>query len=198
MTYKLPRPPFSYVTDADHICSERQRNIDLTYALAASPGQRIMLRYQENGHITLPDVTPWKLSSGQVYVYGTFAPQQVFTLRQIHHVWNESGLADAQDGFLLMQAPFDDGRCYQVNNGSISRQRQCAFPHESTPPEGENVWCGTNFTIPDPSLYYSQTDEDSHILSIYWVWDWPGSDTNSTAEQYYTTCLDIVVGPAGA
>ena len=197
MTHKLPQPPLPYVTDADYICSDRQRIIDLTYALRAQAGDSIMLRYQENGHITLPEVTPGKPSAGQVYVYGTYASEPSHTLRQIHHVWNESGLTDTEAGFLLTQAPFDDGRCYQVNDGPLSQQRQYAFPYQATSPEGDNVWCGINFTVPDPIQPYSKKDLECRVLSIYWVWDWPGTNTNETAEQYYTTCLDIVVGAAG-
>ena len=200
MTYKLPPAPATYVTDADYICSERQRNIDLTYALVADPGQQITLRYQENGHITLPDITPGKMKSGEVYVYGTFAAQSSHTLRQIHHVWPLTDFVDSESGFLLTQSPFDDGRCYQINNGSISRQRQAMFPHPPDPPEGENVWCGTNLTIPSAvfpcSAQHGQVGQDL-VLSLYWVWEWPGTATHATAEQFYTTCLDVVVRGAG-
>lgn len=45
-----------------------------------------MLRYQENGHITLLEVTPTKPSSGEVYIYGTYTSESSHTLRQIHQV----------------------------------------------------------------------------------------------------------------
>jgi hypothetical protein len=41
--------------------------------LQAAPGYLVRLRYQENGHVTLPSITPEKQSPGQVYVYGTFS-----------------------------------------------------------------------------------------------------------------------------
>lgn len=61
------RPP-------DPICMTSQQVPNQTVGspmLCASAGSQIVLLYQENGHITLPDNTPGKDTPGQVFIYGT-------------------------------------------------------------------------------------------------------------------------------
>ena len=189
MTYKLPQEPRTYVTETDNICSDRQSHVDLSMALHAAPGDEVLLRYQENGHITLPEASPGKANPGMVYVYGTWWPVPFEKLRSVHQVWGRLGIGRDQQGFLLTETAFDDGQCYQVNNGTISRSRQAAFPHAKTALEGENKWCATKFRVPSwPSCI---SEEGQRVLTIYWVWDWPGTPGNVSAAQYYTTCLDI-------
>jgi hypothetical protein len=195
MTYKLPLSTSTLTTDADHICSDRQRLPDLARALVATVGDSVTLRYQENGHVTLPAVNPGKNGSGLVFVYGTWIPDESHKFRHIHNVWQPLQDNRTQEGFLLARTPFDDGKCYQVNNGSISQQRQLAFPHAVLPPEGENLWCTANITVPSPYLQEPTRRQYSTCrpLALYWVWQWPGSATNTSREQYYTTCMDVIV-----
>lgn len=193
MTYKIPPNPNVLVSDTDNICSDRQRQPDLTTALRAQANDTVILRYQENGHITLPEVNPGKQSAGSVFVYGTWMPRVSEKFRNVHGVWRETSNHTENGGFLIRQTSFDDGRCYQVNNGTISRERQMRFPHEPTPPEGINVWCSTNITIPARPRCTSSQVPSVDLLSVYWVWYWPGTAANASAEQYYTTCLDIWV-----
>nr|KAK5435727.1 hypothetical protein LTR18_009729 [Exophiala xenobiotica] len=196
MTYKIPPSPHLFVTDADTICSDRQSKPDPVTALQVEAGDVIILRYQENGHITLPEVNPGKRDSGTVFVYGTWRPSLSEKLRSVHHVWLAPNATD-QHGFLIQKTPFDDGRCHQVNNGTISRQRQAAFPHPPTPPEGINVWCGNNITVPTKPRCASTNGPTLDLLSVYWVWGWPGRAGNASSEQYYTTCLDLWVTNRG-
>lgn len=192
MTYKLPREPNTYVLETDNVCSDRQSQVDLSMALRAAPGDAVSLRHQENGHITLPEMSPGKANPGTIFVYGTWWPAPHEKLRSIHQVWGLLENGQDQQGFLLTETAFDDGQCYQANNGNISRTRQAAFPPTMTPPEGENKWCATKFTVPSWSSC-TEVQEGQRVLTIYWVWDWPGTPGNSSAEQFYTTCLDILV-----
>ena len=144
-----------------------------------------MLLYQENGHITLPDIQVNKPSPGNIFVYGTLDSRPDDTLLAIHHVWNTEQTGGDQRGFLLTAQPFDDGRCYQKNTGTISQQRQQSFPDRPSF-EGDNFWCGTNLTL--PSL------ERGSVLTLYWVWDWPSVDPHGAATgDFYTTCIDLSV-----
>lgn len=192
MTYQIPSNPNLFVNASDNICSDRQSAPDPVTAFHVRAGDAIVLRYQENGHITLPEVNPGKPNSGSVFVYGTWQPSSSEKLRSVHHVWLAPNVT-GQRGFLIGTALFDDGRCHQVNNGTISRQRQAAFPHPPTPPEGVNVWCGTNITVPGRRRCTSTDNPSLDLLSVYWVWDWPGTADNASSEQYYTTCLDLWV-----
>jgi len=186
MTYELPiggQPP---IQPTDTICKSTQLTFDSSFALHAAPGDNITLRYQENGHITLPETKPQKPNPGIVYVYGTTDSQPTDTLLDIHHVWTPDGTGGDGRGTLVAEFPFDDGRCYQINNGTISQQRQSLFPHGLDPLMGLNWWCGTNLTIPMVSV--------GEVLSLYWVWDWPSSPgTPQELPEIYTTCLDIVI-----
>jgi hypothetical protein len=193
MTYKLPQGSNSQVTDTDNVCSGRQAHLDTALALHATPGDIVALRYQENGHITLPEASPGKPTSGTVFVYGSWHTAPTPKFRDVHHVWNFSETGSSQDGFLLTRSTFDDGQCYQVNGGQISKLRQAAFPSDGIAPEGENKWCATNFTVPTWTICNSSLGAQSSVLTIYWIWDWPGSPANASTEQYYTTCLDVIV-----
>lgn len=71
--------------------------------------------------MTLPEHTPNKDSSGYLYIYGTSEPRGDDCLGDIHGHWNEFDSGGGRRGRLLAKRPFDDGRCYQINTGSISR-----------------------------------------------------------------------------
>ena len=150
-----------------------------------------MLQYQENGHVTLPDVNPQKPANGGiVYVYGTSQPQANDSLLSIHKVWDNSGTGRDGRGTLIGAFNFDDGRCYQVNEGAISKARQRYFGHVADSVMGADLWCQNVVSLPKQL-------ELNTLYTLYWVWDWPSrSDPKTGAKakpKVYTTCIDIEV-----
>ncbi|KAI9855624.1 MAG: hypothetical protein M1824_005951 [Vezdaea acicularis] len=156
------------VLPSDLICRDSQMTANVTEGsprLRASPGDKVSLFYQENGHVTLPDVTPGKPpGAGLVYVYGTSKAQANDTLLSIHKVWNEDGTGGNGQGELLGMRSFDDGRCYQINPGPISKSRQMQYPHVADSVMGADQWCEIDVKMPIT---------DTGIYTLYWVWDWP-------------------------
>ncbi|KAI9652859.1 MAG: hypothetical protein M1821_007777 [Bathelium mastoideum] len=195
MTYLLP--PNGRINGAilpsDHICMPSQRLFNETLSspsLRARPSDRIALRYQENGHITLPTAKIGKLTPGSAFIYGTSHSHPNDTLLGIHHKWSTDGSGGDKRGRLLANSPFDDGHCYQVNNSTESRRRQTLPqpPHDTE--EGINLWCENEVTLPHDLVAGS-------IFTLYWVWDWPTAANPSLyeagKEEIYTTCIDIIV-----
>lgn len=160
--------------------------------LQAAPGDSVALRYQENGHVTLPQNQPGKQPNrGLVYIYGTTQPKFPELFLDIFGQWNANGTGGDQRGKLLATQPFDDGYCYQMNGGNISTQRQALYPHTSDQLMGANLWCQNDVALP--------TDiATGKPYTIYWVWDWPtepGVDPNlpKGKAELYTTCMDVDV-----
>lgn len=190
MTYQLPPTDSgrTYLLPSDKMCKPTQTPLNTTDGypcLKARPGDHVLLKYQENGHITLPAAE--KPSTGTISVYGTQHSSSNDTLLAIHHVWNSNGTGGR--GVLLNRASFDDGSCYQANNGGdLSQYRaSIAQPPHSTP-EGLNLWCGIPIFLPT-SLIIGQD------YTLYWVWDWPTIGVNGSVvkQQIYTTCMDITI-----
>jgi hypothetical protein len=161
-------------------------------ALSASPGDMVALRYQENGHVTIPGAQAGKPANrGTVFIYGTSKPSNSDTFLSIHNVWTSDGTGGDGRGVLLATRNFDDGQCYQVNSSPISQQRQKQFAHTPGPVMGGDLWCQSDVTLPGdlPS---------SGSYTLYWVWDWPtaASAGNPTGTpEVYTTCMDINLVP---
>lgn len=181
------------IIDSDPMCRAEQSLGNQTPgspALSASPGDMIALRYQENGHVTLPgDGKP--AHSGTVYIYGTTSPSADDKFLDIHGVWNADGTGGDKRGVLLATRNYDDGQCYQVNGEAISQQRQAEFPHDSVPGIGGDLWCQTDVTIPSGVAA-------SGSYTLYWVWDWPtapSAGNPSGTVQMYTSCMDITLVP---
>ena len=160
--------------------------------LQASPGSMIALLYQENGHVTLPQNQPGKPSNrGTVYIYGTSQPKPNETFHEIHNVWNADGTGGDKRGQLLSTQNFDDGQCYQMNNGDISKARSSKFQiQKPTDPEGGDLWCQNNVMLP-------KNTEAGKPYALYWVWDWPTAPGAPGLPQgkneTYTTCMDVQV-----
>lgn len=69
-----------------------QSQTDGSPRLQAAAGSGVALRYQENGHVTLPDNQPGKPPNrGTVFVYGTTKPSPDDSFLAIHRVWNADG-----------------------------------------------------------------------------------------------------------
>ncbi len=106
MTYLLPpnERPGNVILPVDQICKPSQQfpvEVVGSPRLQASAGAQILLRYQENGHVTLPANTPGKLTAGTVSIYDTNQSLSDDTLQAIHNVWNAMGTGDGQRGRLL-------------------------------------------------------------------------------------------------
>ncbi|KLJ07813.1 hypothetical protein EMPG_16716 [Blastomyces silverae] len=207
MQYLLPLPPASRpgppppgppkVLPTDNMCRDtqmKQVQSDGKPRLKAPPGSPIALRYQENGHVTLPSNTPGKPDNrGTVYVYGTTDPKPDDKFASIHKVWNKEGTGGDRRGMLLSMQDYDDGRCYQINDQSISKERQKEFPHEAAVPQGQNLWCQHDLALPANA-------PEGKPYTLYWVWDWPTIPDEKKGivalEEIYTTCMDIDIAPA--
>lgn len=176
------------ILPSDRICRDSQRagqSSDIFPRLWARPGDFIALQHQENGHVTLPEATPHKEHGGTIYIYGTHTPSEDDTLLSIHRVWNADGTGGDGRGSLLAIRPFDDGQCYQINDGPMSLTRQDAFRKAPADPQGADLWCQSDIRLPG----------DIHdTYTLYWVWEWPSKpgDIDRPAE-IYTSCMDVNV-----
>ncbi|KAI4246622.1 MAG: hypothetical protein LQ352_006370 [Teloschistes flavicans] len=195
MVHLLPpngRPEGNKILDSDPICMPSQqqpKQSDGSPALTAAAGDMVMLRYQENGHVTLPQNQPGKPSNrGTIYIYGTTQPSPDDKFLAIHKVWNADGTGGDKRGKLLATESFDDGQCYQINGGQISTQRQAQFKHKADTVMGQDLWCQNNLKIPKDA-------PSGKPYTVYWVWDWdtakgtPGVPDGKL--EKYTTCMDI-------
>ena len=185
------RPAGNQILPTDPICKNTQMTPNQTPgspALQAAAGSLLALRYQENGHVTLPQNTPGKPANrGTVYVYGTTQPSPNDSLLGIHKVWTADGSGGDKRGKLVATQNFDDSQCYQVNGGNISIARQAEFKHVANPVSGADIWCQTDMVLP-------QDARKGQPYTLYWVWDWPtlpSADAPQGKNETYTTCMDI-------
>ncbi|KFX91960.1 hypothetical protein V495_05144 [Pseudogymnoascus sp. VKM F-4514 (FW-929)] len=161
--------------------------------LQAEAGDHIALRYQENGHVTIPDTNPGKPKNrGTVYIYGTEKPLATDKFQSIHKVWTADGKGGDGRGVLLATRNYDDGQCYQVNDHPISVERQKQFPKEADAEMGVNLWCQSDIKLP--------ANIDSNRYTLYWVWDWPTAAINGAPAmpETYTSCMDVDIASSSA
>ncbi|KAL4929997.1 uncharacterized protein BDV17DRAFT_52707 [Aspergillus undulatus] len=192
MMYRLPVAPNPEVTKSDNLCKDTQRKQiqpDGYPRLQASAGAAVAIRFQENGHVTLPENTPGKPKNrGTLYIYGTSEPKEDEQFLDVHKVWTEDGTGGDGRGALLAKRDYDDGRCYQVNGNEISTTRQKEFPHEVDPNMGMDLWCQADIALPSNAPY-------GKPYTLYWIWDWPTAagtpDTPNGKQEIYTTCMDV-------
>ncbi|EXJ94904.1 hypothetical protein A1O1_00022 [Capronia coronata CBS 617.96] len=191
--------PINQIQSTDLMCKSTQTSqtqTDGSPRLQAAPGSAVALRFQENGHVTLPDNQPGKPSNrGTVYVYGTTQPSPDDSFLAIHRVWNAQGTGGDGRGVLLSTQNFDDGQCYQVNGGPISQQRQQQFKHAFDTVMGSDLWCQQDIQLPSNA-------PSGKPYTLYWVWDWPTMPGTSGfpngKQEIYTTCMDVdIVDDAG-
>ena len=139
-----PQSDTQGILPADFMCKKSQQTqfqSDGSPRLKAAPGNMVALRYEENGHVTLPANQPGKPANrGNVYIYGTTQPRQDEKLLDIFGVWNTNGDGGDKRGKLLATQPFDDGRCYQTNSGTISQSRQQQYSKSADQLQGANLW----------------------------------------------------------
>ncbi|KAL2110860.1 hypothetical protein VUR80DRAFT_632 [Thermomyces stellatus] len=135
--------------------------------LSAAPGELIALRYQENGHVSLPENTKNKpLNRGTVYVYGTAKASDDDKILDILHEWTTDGNGGDKRGKLIATRNYDDGQCHEANGGEISSLRAQKFPKQDDALQGPKLWCQVDVRIPEDIAAGS-------VYTMYWVWDWP-------------------------
>ncbi|KEF53184.1 uncharacterized protein A1O9_10632 [Exophiala aquamarina CBS 119918] len=184
--------PANQIQPQDLMCKisqSSQTQTDGSPRLQAAPGSAVGLRYQENGHVSLPGTQAGKPQNrGTVYVYGTTQPSPDDSFLAIHRVWTPDGSGGDRRGVLLSTQNFDDGQCYQVNGGAISSQRQGQYGHPFNMVMGSDLWCQQDIQIPTSA-------PSGKPYTLYWVWDWPtlpGTPGFPEGKQeIYTTCMDI-------
>ncbi|KAF3764560.1 hypothetical protein M406DRAFT_278107, partial [Cryphonectria parasitica EP155] len=184
----------------DTICSPQQSTSNYTSEftrLVTAPGDLISLRHEENGHVTLPlNQANKPRNRGTIYIYGTTKSRSDDTLEAIHKVWNVDGTGGDGRGRLLATRNFDDGQCYQVNDGTISTSRQKQFDKVASDLEGADLWCQSDIQLPSNITAGAN-------YTLYWVWDWPtlnkanameGEEgVNVTRQEIYTSCIDLKI-----
>lgn len=150
--------------------------------LEAAPGDHVAIIHLENGHTTLPQNQPRKPQNrGTIFLYGTSQPNENERLFDVHLAWNQNGTGGDRRGVLLGTRSYDDGNCYQPNNGQLSIERAARLA-----PEGadHNIELGCQSTIQLPSDLKAGS-----IYTVYWYWDWPDLDSANIDFQATTNGL---------
>ncbi len=178
----------------DPMCKDSQKSTSSqtqsSPRLKTAPGADIALRYQENGHVTLPETQAGKAENrGDVFVYGTTEPKENELFNDVHGVWTADGRGGDGRGVLLAKGAYDDGQCYQVNGGAISAARQKQFAHPTNQLMGADLWCQTDVRLPSDA-------PSGKPYTLYWVWEWPtaaGIDPGlpEGKNETYTSCIDV-------
>lgn len=203
MMWMLPQPTAgrSRIDNTDLLChpSQRSQNQTSRYPrLSVAPGSAISMKYFENGHVSLPQNQKGKpQSAGSVYVFGTDQPKPDEKLADVLQ-WTADGSGGDKRGRLLSAQNFDDGRCYQINGGAISTDRQQKFPDHvpGQPTSQHEQWCESDVVLPKDTSFV----KPGSTLTLYWIWQWPtlpGQDPSlpTGKDEYYTTCNDLDVEP---
>ncbi|KAI1801200.1 hypothetical protein F4811DRAFT_564194 [Daldinia bambusicola] len=168
------------------VCKPKANAYDNLDRLTAAPGDYVALLYQENGHVTQPNLTPRPYRDGLVSVYGTLHHEDSDGINDVLGAWTADGKGGNGKGKLLGTHFYDDGQCYQNagHNFAIpiyaSRYKEHGL---------EELYCQTDFQLPE-DLPHEGT------YTVMWVWDWPliTSDTTNVTE-IYTSCAEIQLQP---
>lgn len=204
MSWELPaRQQKLFIDDTTPLCHTAQRkqvqSSDKYPRLQATPGGYIAMRYQENGHVTLPQNQLGKpKKAGTVFVYGTTDPQEDEKLVNVLQ-WTKDGQGGNKKGVLVAMNDFDDGRCYEMKSdaSTIREQRIKEFPNFAMgqvvqgQPGNYPLACETDVQLP-------KTATVGKPYTFYWVWQWntaPNVDPGlpKGKDEYYTTCIDVDV-----
>ncbi|KAI5242322.1 hypothetical protein E4T42_07748 [Aureobasidium subglaciale] len=185
------------IDGTDLLCHPSQRTSNYANTnyprLKATPGSYVAMKYLENGHVTLPQNQPGKpKSGGTVFVYSTSQPSDTEKIADVLK-WNSAGTGGDKRGAQIAAQNFDDGRCHQINPGTISTQRQTNFPDRvaGQPDSSVEQWCETDVHVPT-------TYKTGDTLTVYWVWQWPTEpgveEVYPTGkDEYYTSCAEIEI-----
>lgn len=185
------------INGEDLLCHPSQRTSNYTAdypQLRTTPGGYIAMKYLENGHVTLPQNQKGKpKAAGTVFIYATTQPSDSEKIADVLE-WTSNGSGGDKRGNLIGSQNFDDGRCHQLNSGTISLQRQQQFPDRvaGQPTSQVEQWCENDVHIPASLAKAGET------LTLYWVWQWPtepGQDSSlpDGKDEYYTSCSDVKV-----
>lgn len=186
------------INASDLLCSPAQRTQNQTAnypRLTVAPGSAVAMKYLENGHVSLPQNQEGKPpKGGTVFVFGTTQPYDDETLVDVL-AWTSDGSGGDKRGYLLAANDYDDGRCHQINSGTISVERQQDYPDSfpGQPSSKNELWCETDVVMPtDASIMPA-----GKLFTIYWVWQWPTSPGvpvyPTGKDEYYSTCSDFEV-----
>jgi len=147
--------------------------------LKAAAGDYIAMQYQENGHVTQPDLTVRPYRGGNVYVYGTMHHQDSDGINDVLNAWTVDGKGGNQKGKLLATHYFDDGQCFQNAPGNpIAQERKAKYGVDE-------LFCQTDIQLPEdlPS---------KGTYTLIWVWNWPRIiDNTQNVTEIYSTCAQI-------
>lgn len=208
----LPQQP-PFINAENPLCHSNQtkavQSSDKYPRLQASPGSWMALRYAENGHTSNPSPlnghTPGTLdlgrreNGGTVFVFGTTEPIEDEKIANVIQ-WTKDGKGGDKRGVLLAANDFDDGRCYQVNDSPITKERMAATKNyaagQTDGPGNFELMCETNVRLPNDAVA-------GKPYTLYWVWQWGmdpfkgnpnGNPTfQNGKDEYYTTCMDVDV-----
>lgn len=147
--------------------------------LKAGAGDYVALQYQENGHVSQPDLTPRPYRGGNVYVYGTMEHQDSDGINDVLNSWTVDGTGGNKKGKLIASHYFDDGQCFQDAPGNpIVDERSAKYGVSE-------LYCQTDLQLPA-----DLPSEGKYTLM--WVWNWPRIiDDNTNVTEIYTSCAQI-------
>lgn len=175
-----------FVNADDLLCHPAQRTAVQTPGyprLQVLPNSTIAMRYLENGHVTLPERGRPK-NGGTVFVFGTQDPREDDTLVNVL-TWTRDGSGGDKRGVLLTAQDFDDGRCYQLGQGSVLANERAAQVLNGGVKQTADLACETDVRLPNDMTV-------GEPFTLYWVWQWPLNDPGAH-DQYYTSCVDLDV-----
>ncbi|KAH9906533.1 hypothetical protein F4778DRAFT_655211 [Xylariomycetidae sp. FL2044] len=175
------------VTSNPKVCKPGATTSDQYPRLSAAAGDYIAMTYEENGHVTQPDLTPRPYRGGNVYVYGTTQAEESLGINDVMNAWTADGKGGNGKGRLLATHFYDDGQCHQQVNAAqmqtldVWKERKAETGVDALP-------CQTDLQLPD-DLPADGT------YTLMWVWDWPliVSDTQNVTE-IYTSCAEVQLG----
>ncbi|KAK8103863.1 uncharacterized protein PG998_010896 [Apiospora kogelbergensis] len=156
--------------------------------LQAAAGDFVALSYQENGHVTDPELTSRPYRGGLTYVYGTLRQNPGDKLNDVQQ-WNADQSGGNKKGRLLATHYYDDGQCYQ-DRGPIDGPNFPVYVERHNKYGVDELFCQTDVQLP-------QDLPASGIYTMYWVWTWPQKPNEiGTVNETYTSCIEINLGAA--
>ncbi|CCC08504.1 hypothetical protein SMACR_05749 [Sordaria macrospora] len=177
--------------------------------LNAAPGDWVAIKYNENGHVSLPETLTDKIkpiNRGTIYLYGTNINDLTdVKFGDVHGKWTPDGTGGNKKGRLLATRHYDDGQCYEFYNDvtrdpeGIKGFRNTTFPVPAQGPSSK-LMCQSDIKLPDDIPI-------GQVYTILWVWDWPlmkergvavapptfPTDPSVSTVEIYTGIVDIKI-----